>query len=64
MKILDININMNECTVCGECVDVCPMNILQITDDKLVIGDISECSYCETCTDVCPEECITINAEY
>ena len=64
MIIFDIIVNMDECNCCGECVDVCPMNILQITDDKLVIGDISECSYCETCTDVCPEECITIHAEY
>lgn len=63
MRILDININMNECTVCGECVDVCPMNILQIVNDKLVIGNTDDCSYCETCMDVCPEECIIVNAQ-
>ncbi|MDL2246590.1 4Fe-4S binding protein [Methanobrevibacter sp. OttesenSCG-928-K11] len=49
---------------CGECADVCPMEILIIDDnDEIAIQHPEECSYCEVCMDVCPNACIKIEDE-
>ena len=59
-KMSDITVNFDKCDSCGDCTDVCPMEVLIIKDGKLTINDPDECSYCETCVDMCPNECITI----
>lgn len=48
---------------CGECVDVCPMEVLIIEGDKIVIRNKEECSLCEVCMDVCPQEAVEVNEE-
>ena len=45
---------------CGDCADVCPMEVLILEDEKLTVNEPDECSYCESCVDICPNECITI----
>lgn len=46
---------------CGECVDVCPMEILIFDGDRIKVQNPEECNECEVCMDVCPEDCIEIN---
>lgn len=60
LKMADITIDTEKCDNCGDCTDVCPMEVLILEDGKLTITDPEECSYCETCVDLCPNECITI----
>lgn len=57
----EVIVDFDKCDNCGECSDVCPMEVLILKDGKLTINDPDECSYCETCVDMCPNECITIN---
>lgn len=45
---------------CGECVDVCSMEILVLKGEEIVIKSEEECSLCEICTDVCPNGAITL----
>lgn len=45
---------------CEECADVCPMEVLILDGDKIVIQNIDECSLCESCVDVCPNEALKI----
>jgi len=45
---------------CGECVDVCSMEVLVLEGEKIVIKCEDECSLCEICTDVCPNDAITL----
>jgi len=45
---------------CGECADVCPMEVLVLKGDEIVIQNPEDCSLCEVCMDVCPQECINI----
>ncbi|MBM4240095.1 MAG: ferredoxin [Euryarchaeota archaeon] len=45
---------------CGECADICPMEILVIEGDKIVVQCQEECSLCEVCMDVCPNMAITV----
>lgn len=56
----DIIIDNDKCDNCGDCVDVCPMEVLILEDEKLTVNEPDECSYCESCVDICPNECITI----
>ena len=57
-----IEIDQNKCDGidCGECVDVCPMEVVVLEGDKVVVKNPEECSLCEVCMDVCPQECITV----
>ena len=45
---------------CAECVDVCPMEVLIIDGEKIVIANKEECSLCEVCMDVCPQEAVEV----
>ena len=52
-------INQETCTGCGDCVESCPLESLEIKDDKAVV-DEETCGDCGSCVDVCPSESITI----
>lgn len=54
----DIIIDNDKCDNCGDCADVCPMEVLILEDEKLTVNEPDECSYCESCVDICPNECI------
>ena len=60
--MVEIIIDHENCegSECGDCVDVCPMEILILDGDKIKIQHPEECNECEACMDVCPEECIEI----
>ena len=53
-------IDIETCTGCGECVEVCPTEVFEIQDGKSVIVQPEECIECGACVDACPEECITL----
>ena len=62
-KMAKIIIDYDECDACGECVDVCPMEVLIIVDGKLKVQHPEECNECEVCMDVCPNECIEVEED-
>jgi len=51
-------VNEQECTGCGNCVEVCPVDAISIVDDVARI-DQEECTECGACVDECPSEAIT-----
>lgn len=53
------NTNMDDCTHCGECVDVCYFNARNIVGDELAI-DRGNCFGCGLCRNICPTECVTL----
>ncbi len=55
-------LNFNECDLCGECVRVCPRDILKIEGEKVKITDkdIIECSLCKLCVEACDMDAITV----
>ena len=53
-------IEMDKCTGCGNCVDVCPSDVFEMKDDKSHVVRPEECVECETCVSECPEEAITL----
>lgn len=54
-------IDQETCKKCGECVDVCPTDVLEMDDDETIVANPADCIGCESCVSVCPEEAITIH---
>ena len=52
-------IDKEKCTGCGECVDSCPLDALEM-DGDVASCDEDTCSDCGACVDVCPVEAITV----
>lgn len=51
--------NLDECTGCGSCVDICPPRAVEIIDDKAVV-DNDWCIGCGVCLPKCPADAIKI----
>ncbi len=56
----NVEVNAEKCVGCGECVDVCPVEVFELQDEKSVPVYAEECLGCESCIEVCEEEAITI----
>ncbi len=52
-------VNKENCTGCGVCVDECPVEAIKIENDVAVV-DADTCTDCGQCVDVCPSEAITL----
>ncbi|MBP2143481.1 NAD-dependent dihydropyrimidine dehydrogenase PreA subunit [Methanococcus voltae] len=63
--MVKIKIDYNFCNGldCAECVNTCPMEIFDISEDKIVIVNQETCVWCKVCTDVCPNDCIALDFE-
>lgn len=55
----EILIFKNKCTLCEECTDACPKNIIQIKQGQPKI-DRESCDVCEKCVSVCPSGALEI----
>ncbi|NLA30591.1 MAG: 4Fe-4S binding protein [Methanomicrobiales archaeon] len=52
-------VDIEKCTGCETCVDVCPSAAITMEDGKAKI-DADLCVDCETCVDECPSEAISM----
>lgn len=52
-------IDADKCTGCGECIESCPLDAIEMQDDKAVV-DEDVCGDCGACVDVCPSEAISV----
>ncbi len=48
----------DDCTMCGACKDVCPVEAISEGDPKYVI-DPDVCTDCAACVDECPVDAIS-----
>ena len=48
-----VHIDIERCTGCGICKDVCPQHAMAIKNDLALVND-DLCIQCGTCADVCP----------
>jgi NAD-dependent dihydropyrimidine dehydrogenase PreA subunit len=53
-------VDEEKCVGCGECVDVCPVDVYEMQDDKSVPVNAEECIGCESCVEVCEQDAITV----
>ncbi|MBA7507364.1 Caffeyl-CoA reductase-Etf complex subunit CarE [subsurface metagenome] len=57
---MGIQIDLDKCTGCGNCVPVCPFALLEIVDDKVQLKE--GCTLCGACQEACDYEAIHIEA--
>ncbi|MCK4337650.1 MAG: 4Fe-4S binding protein [Candidatus Aminicenantes bacterium] len=62
-----IHIDKNQCKGCGFCVEYCPKDILELSEEFNAKGyhppfvkNEDECCYCQLCETICPEFAIFV----
>jgi NAD-dependent dihydropyrimidine dehydrogenase PreA subunit len=55
---MKMQVNAEQCTGCGACVDACPNGAIQLRDGLAVL-DQALCTQCQVCADICPAGAIT-----
>lgn len=54
-------IDDQKCKQCGECMDVCPADVLAVENSETIVANPADCLGCESCVSVCPEEAISVH---
>jgi NAD-dependent dihydropyrimidine dehydrogenase PreA subunit len=60
-----VNIDTDKCEGCGDCVEVCPVELLELVEEDgkkydSFIGDANDCIGCMACEEECPDGAITV----
>jgi NAD-dependent dihydropyrimidine dehydrogenase PreA subunit len=55
-----VEVDKDACTGCGECVEICPVEVFELIDDKSEPVDADECLGCESCVEVCEAGAIAV----
>jgi 4Fe-4S ferredoxin len=71
-KTGEIEVDMDKCTLCGACADLCPAFVLVEKKSKAdelmpfdnLLVDKSKCDYCGICVPFCPEEAIKVKGDF
>ncbi len=59
----NIIFDYDKCESCGDCVETCPADVLEMQDDKPVVINIDECMECESCVEVCEPGAVTLETD-
>ncbi|KAE8302926.1 Ferredoxin [Giardia duodenalis] len=59
-----IILDVDACTLCGQCVQACPLSILVIQNNKISLRDPHKCFQCLQCMQICPEDCFSFPPVY
>lgn len=57
---MGIQIDLDKCTGCGNCIPVCPFGLLEIVGDKVQLKE--GCTLCGACQEVCDYQAIVVEA--
>ncbi len=42
-----------DCDLCNKCIEACPLKLIELKDQKILVKDIEKCDVCEACLEVC-----------
>ena len=54
-------VDESKCVGCEECVEVCPVEVFEMQNEKSVPVNADECSGCETCLERCQMEAVWLD---
>ncbi|MCZ7395869.1 MAG: 4Fe-4S binding protein [Candidatus Methanoperedens sp.] len=71
-KMGEIEVDMEKCTLCGACAELCPAFVLvekkAKADDLMpfenLLVDKTKCDYCGICVPFCPEDAIKVKGDF
>ncbi|MCG8513352.1 MAG: 4Fe-4S binding protein [Halanaerobiales bacterium] len=43
------------CKGCGLCIEVCPVDVLALQHEKIMIKNLEKCISCKNCEFICPD---------
>ena len=55
-----VEVDNEKCIGCEECVNICPVDVYEMQNEKSVPVNAEECIGCESCVEVCAQEAITV----
>ncbi|MFX1273467.1 MAG: ferredoxin family protein [Promethearchaeota archaeon] len=53
-----VEIDLDQCTGMAVCVEICPAEVYDLVDGKVIAENIGECTDCMACLDACPTDAI------
>lgn len=56
-----IVIDEKKCTICGECINICPNEVYRLEDAHVIVANATDCSNCQSCVSMCEPQAITIS---
>ncbi|MCX7965734.1 MAG: 4Fe-4S binding protein [Syntrophorhabdaceae bacterium] len=51
-------IDQSKCDICYECIDVCPNDVFDTFENKIIVSSPEDCIECMGCVDICPTRAI------
>ncbi|MCK4388956.1 MAG: 4Fe-4S binding protein [Desulfobacterales bacterium] len=54
------SVDKDKCIGCGECVEICPVEVWELQDEKAEPVNADECMGCESCVEACEQGAITV----
>ena len=61
-NVVTLKLNTEKCSGCGMCTTVCPHNVFEMQNKKVVIKDKDFCMECGACAKNCPFAAIEVKA--
>lgn len=59
-NVTTLKMNIDKCTGCGKCIEVCPHLVFKIFDGKAQIIDKDRCMECGACAKNCPFDVLEV----